>query len=792
MQLRSITGALALALVAAAPAAAQLPTVAVEANTYALPDLGQHRGVTVTASCASGTKLVGGGGYLRNATDPAVLPTNGLVLGGTTVSNGTSPIDTAPADGALDLSSWMVISNYTGQSQAGNQATSFALCATAGGPSQTVVAAASRVGANATQEVNPPNLTTATCPSGSRLIGGGARTLAVGQISDGTTMGSTGNLKPLGNYPSDSSGVPAADGATDSTSWTAYGSAGAPAAADEVLAFALCSKDPATPPVRVARVDVNGPVAQPGTTPIQAQSSCPTGTRLLGGGYKVDERVGATSGLQPQQGYHMRGSYPSVDGAGVEAADGATNLTTWTSLVQAGGQTLAADRQMTNRAFALCGTAPVAVPDLVLTVSAAPSPVVVGEPLTYTYSLRSAGGDAGGVVLSDTLPAGVTLVSVDDQRCAMTAGALRCALGTLAAGATSTVKVVVRPTSTGTVTNDAAVVSNAADAAPADNEASVDVEVRAVPKAATSLGLAADRVGRTGEGLVARADLRGGTAPSGAIEFMVFAPGDEACARPLARVSTTVAGAGAYVSAPFVADEPGRYQWTATYAGDAENLSSSSACGDVSVLVKATPTLALAGAAATLAGGSALTGTLTFRVFAGPDALCATPLAAFDVAVAGAGSYGYPAYVAPGPGTYRWTVTYGGDERNVPAGPTDCGASMLSVLASSPPPVATPDPPSTPSNVFRVRGTRLSGAGAVTVRLEAPGAGRFVATARGLRRVSVSKRTKGALSLKLEPTAATLRTLRREGRVRVRVTVRFTPTGGEPRTRTVTVTLKRA
>ncbi|MGH3769687.1 MAG: hypothetical protein ACRDTX_31840, partial [Pseudonocardiaceae bacterium] len=43
-----------------------------------------HR-VTRTASCPTGT-LVGGGGYLRNVADPATLPTNGLVLGGTNPS----------------------------------------------------------------------------------------------------------------------------------------------------------------------------------------------------------------------------------------------------------------------------------------------------------------------------------------------------------------------------------------------------------------------------------------------------------------------------------------------------------------------------------------------------------------------------------------------------------------------------------------------------------------------------------------------------------------------------------
>lgn len=108
----------------------------------------------VSASCPGGSRLVGGGGYLRNAADPAVLPTNGLVLGGTTASSGASPVDLAAPDGAVDPMTWMSIANFTGVSEAGDQASSFALCATSGGPSHTVVKVASRTGANTAQEVS--------------------------------------------------------------------------------------------------------------------------------------------------------------------------------------------------------------------------------------------------------------------------------------------------------------------------------------------------------------------------------------------------------------------------------------------------------------------------------------------------------------------------------------------------------------------------------------------------------------------------------------------------------------
>jgi hypothetical protein len=363
-------GACALAVLGfgLAPAAAWagLPSITVHTATATLSNPA-HTGVTITASCASG-RLVSGGGLVRlidpvnGGTSPGPglpkVPTNGLVLGGTVPSTGTTPVDTQVADMTADPADWMTVANFTGVAEAGDQGSSFAMCA-AGGPSDTVVRSASTTGANATQQVNPPVLTTATCPTGDQLVGGGAMTTTPDTVNNGTTAGNNGNLKPLASYPSDSSGALLAGGSTP-TSWTAYGSSGIPASTDQVIAFAVCSTDPAGPPVEVARADTIGPLGQAGTTVLNAPVTCPTGTRLLGGGYRVDETVGATSGLEPQQGEHMRGSYPAAasgtypDGSSVEAADGATNPTTWTSVGQLGGQNLPANSQFVQHGFALC------------------------------------------------------------------------------------------------------------------------------------------------------------------------------------------------------------------------------------------------------------------------------------------------------------------------------------------------------------------------------------------------------------------------------------------------------
>jgi len=365
--------------IAAEDATNGLPDVTVHVTTAAMTNLTTHTGVTRTASCPTGSLVVGGGGYLRNATNPATVPTNGLVLGGTNPSTGASPVDQPEPNGATNPSNWMAIANFTGASESGDQAAAFAMCSS-DGPTHTVVASTSTTGANAAQESAPPVLTTATCPAGTTLIGGGAFTNTPDQVNDGTTVGNSGNLKPMASYPSDSAGVPAADASTSATSWSAYGSAGIKAATDTVTALALCTSDPIGP-VQVARQDISSTAGGV----ITATPVCPSGTQLLGGGFRADETVSGTSGLQPQQGYHMRGSYPST-GSGTpptEVTDGTTNPSAWTALEQAGGAPASGSADL--HGFALCAqptptSTPTPSPTPVPTPTPSPTPVPTPTP----------------------------------------------------------------------------------------------------------------------------------------------------------------------------------------------------------------------------------------------------------------------------------------------------------------------------------------------------------------------------------------------------------------------------
>jgi hypothetical protein len=173
-----------------------------------------------------------------------------------------------------------------------------------------------------------------TCPAGTTLVGGGA----LGTPADSTSF------KPVGSFPSDVSGAMVPNGASTPRSWTAIGSAGGGAdPANVTTAFAVCSI-PSIVQTTVVRVDAPGPTA--GSTFSTVPATCVTGTRLLGGGVNADNSTGP---LQP--GVHLRGSYPS-DAAGTPVGNGAIDPTTWTGIVQAGGQPTP---NTVTHTFALCG-----------------------------------------------------------------------------------------------------------------------------------------------------------------------------------------------------------------------------------------------------------------------------------------------------------------------------------------------------------------------------------------------------------------------------------------------------
>jgi uncharacterized repeat protein (TIGR01451 family) len=131
-----------------------------------------------------------------------------------------------------------------------------------------------------------------------------------------------------------------------------------------------------------------------------------------------------------------------------------------------------------------CGEAPSASADLRITKTGAPSPATAGANLTYKLTVGNAGpSTATAVKVTDTLPAGVALVSVTPSQGTCTFGTtVICQLGSLTAGgAVASVTLVVKPSAAGTLVNSASVSSAVADPNLANNTASLNTTVNPAP-----------------------------------------------------------------------------------------------------------------------------------------------------------------------------------------------------------------------------------------------------------------------------------------------------------------------
>jgi uncharacterized repeat protein (TIGR01451 family) len=116
--------------------------------------------------------------------------------------------------------------------------------------------------------------------------------------------------------------------------------------------------------------------------------------------------------------------------------------------------------------------------DLAVAQTDSPDPASARGQLTYTVTVRNDGPAAAtGVTLVDTLPDALFLSATPSQGTCVRGGkgqrdgVLTCELGSLAAGQSATVPIVVSPSRDGTITNTAVVRANEPDADPADNTA---------------------------------------------------------------------------------------------------------------------------------------------------------------------------------------------------------------------------------------------------------------------------------------------------------------------------------
>ncbi|HEX5609650.1 MAG TPA: hypothetical protein VFX45_06115 [Solirubrobacterales bacterium] len=208
---------------------------------------------------------------------------------------------------------------------------------------------------------------------------------------------------------------------------------------------------------------------------------------------------------------------------------------------------------------------------------------------------------------------------------------------------------------------------------PADSNCSA---ISSVSKASPGISASASS-SVVGGAIHDEATVTGGFSPSGNVVFSVYGPGDTDCSDALATSTITLQG-GEATSSDFTTPQAGDFLWTAAYQGDANNKGVSTECeesGQTSTVSKASPSLSGVATAAvkvgttitdsvTLSGGFSPGGELVFRAYGPDNASCSgTETYKATVTVSGNKTYSPPGF-APGPGVYRWKVSYEGDGNN--------------------------------------------------------------------------------------------------------------------------------
>lgn len=140
--------------------------------------------------------------------------------------------------------------------------------------------------------------------------------------------------------------------------------------------------------------------------------------------------------------------------------------------------------------------------DVSVSATAAPDPATTGSNLTYTITVSNAGpSPATNVTLTDTLPAGATLVSATASQGSCTgSGPVTCALGDIASGASATATLVITPTQTGQASLAISVAAAELDPNTGNNTATVTTTVNAPSTGGGGSGGGGTGGGGSGEG----------------------------------------------------------------------------------------------------------------------------------------------------------------------------------------------------------------------------------------------------------------------------------------------------
>ena len=171
----------------------------------------------------------------------------------------------------------------------------------------------------------------------------------------------------------------------------------------------------------------------------------------------------------------------AITGTLSDGAEGTYNFTV--RVVDSTQPTLTATQAQTITIAPGCAQPPPPTIDLQIQKADSPNPVNVGGTLTYTLTARNNGpSTATQVVITDSLPTTVTYLSSSSTQgtCSRSGQLVTCAIGTMAAGATVTVTIRVRPLQPGTILNTTQIVGAQAETNTANNRDEEPTQVRSV------------------------------------------------------------------------------------------------------------------------------------------------------------------------------------------------------------------------------------------------------------------------------------------------------------------------
>jgi uncharacterized repeat protein (TIGR01451 family) len=243
-------------------------------------------------------------------------------------------------------------------------------------------------------------------------------------------------------------------------------------------ALAACASGPVSPDFTLALSPSIGTVAIGGTTTYAV-------TVTASGGFTGSVGL-AVSGLPA-------GATASFSPASVTASGSAT-LTVRTGTTVASGTSTV---RVTGTAGSLSRTASVtlvtlvASADLTITTTASAPSVTQGSNVAFTLRVANNGPTgATGVVVTDTLPAGLSFVSVTTTQGSCTGTAtVSCAVGALAKNGTATVTLVATATANGNIRNTGSVRATEPDPSTANNTSTATLTVSGSPRADLALTL---------------------------------------------------------------------------------------------------------------------------------------------------------------------------------------------------------------------------------------------------------------------------------------------------------------